>query len=188
MSRSPLVLPLRRGRTRDATVLAHPDLNGTGLVETQRCRATSSRKRYPRPAYVPVGNFRGFPMLRPYIAFGFGAPRRRTLAVRVRVRATTTRTARMAHRGSRIGGAAPQRVDGLSPSCALRAGSGFTTHPLRFAIATRAQPRMRAPRATCKSSLRTNRDDPCRVWGWMSASTSTATGWSRGALADGGRN
>jgi len=53
--------------------LAHPSLKlGTGLVE---CQLAVSRdgvtwKRYPRPAYIPVGNFKGFPMLRPYIAFG----------------------------------------------------------------------------------------------------------------------
>jgi hypothetical protein len=45
---------------------------GTGLVETQLAvsRDGVTWKRYPRPAYVPVGTVKGFPMLRPYIAFG----------------------------------------------------------------------------------------------------------------------
>jgi len=45
---------------------------GTGLVEVQLAVSRDGLrwKRYPRPAYVPVGDRGGYPIRRPYIAFG----------------------------------------------------------------------------------------------------------------------
>jgi hypothetical protein len=54
-------------------VLEHEDFDlGSGMVETQLAvsRDGVTWKRYPRPAYIPIGTFKGFPMRRPYIAFG----------------------------------------------------------------------------------------------------------------------
>ncbi len=53
--------------------LGAPEMDlGSGLVEVQLAvsRDGIAWKRYPRPAYVPVGDFKGFPMRRPYVAAG----------------------------------------------------------------------------------------------------------------------
>lgn len=45
---------------------------GTGLVETQLATSRDGLNwnRYPRPAYIPVGDHEGFSVKRPYILFG----------------------------------------------------------------------------------------------------------------------
>jgi hypothetical protein len=45
---------------------------GSGLVEVQLAVSRDGLrwKRYPRPAYVPVGEQDGYPVRRPYVAFG----------------------------------------------------------------------------------------------------------------------
>ncbi|HRE06831.1 MAG TPA: hypothetical protein PKX00_14560, partial [Opitutaceae bacterium] len=119
-------------------ILSHPDLLlGTGLVETQLAvsRDGLTWKRYPRPAYVPVGNFKGYPMLRPYIAFGL-VRRGEELWQYVYTRSSY-------HDGFREGrtpGVPPsvvqrlsQRLDGfVSIDAPYEKEGGFTTHPLRF--------------------------------------------------------
>jgi len=118
--------------------LAHPRLElGTGLVETQLAVSRDGRawKRYPRPAYVPVGNFKGFPMLRPYIAFGM-VRRGEEIWQYVYTRSTY-------HDPYKKGGAAgvpesvvqrlSQRLDGfVSVDAPYEKEAQLTTHPLRF--------------------------------------------------------
>ncbi|MBL9215920.1 MAG: LamG domain-containing protein [Opitutaceae bacterium] len=120
-------------------VLARKDLElGTGLVETQLAvsRDGLTWKRYPRPAYVPVGRFKGFPMLRPYIAFGL-VRRGDEIWQYVYTRSSY-------HDGFRKDGVDPdspsavvqrlsQRLDGfVSVDAPYEKEGGFTTHPLRF--------------------------------------------------------
>lgn len=118
-------------------ILAHPDLGlGTGLVETQLAvsRDGLSWKRYPRPAYVPVGDFKGYPMLRPYIAFGL--VRRGGELWQY----TYTRSSYHDARSPSVPGVAPsivqrlsQRLDGfVSIDAPYEKDGGFTTHRLRF--------------------------------------------------------
>ncbi len=119
-------------------VLAHPDLQlGTGLVEAQLAvsRDGLTWKRYPRPAYVPVGNFKGYPMLRPYIAFGL--VRR---GEEIWQYSYTRASYHDAYKKGGEGGAAPsvmhrlsQRLDGfVSADAPYEREGGFTTHLLRF--------------------------------------------------------
>jgi hypothetical protein len=120
-------------------VLAHPDLQlGTGLVETQLAvsRDGLTWKRYPRPAYVPVGNFKGFPMLRPYIAFGL-VRRGEELWQYVYTRSSYHDAYRKDGTPGVPGSVVQrlsQRVDGfVSIDAPYEQEGGFTTHPLRFA-------------------------------------------------------
>jgi len=120
-------------------MLAHPDLQlGTGMVETQLAvsRDGLTWKRYPRPAYVPVGNFKGFEMRRPYIAFG--------MVRRGRELWQYTYTRSSYHDGYKKEGAdasppalvqrLSQRLDGfVSVDAPYEKEGGFSTHPLRFA-------------------------------------------------------
>ena len=120
-------------------MLAHPDLElGTGMVETQLAvsRDGLTWKRYPRPAYVPVGNFKGFEMRRPYIAFG--------MVKRGNELWQYTYTRSSYHDGYKKEGSEgsppalvqrlSQRLDGfVSVDAPYEKEGGFTTHPLRFA-------------------------------------------------------
>lgn len=120
-------------------VLAHPDLRlGTGLVETQLAvsRDGLTWKRYPRPAYIPVGNFKGYPMLRPYIAFGL---------VRRGPEIWQYSYTRSSYHDpykkdgedgvpSHVVQRLSQRLDGfVSVDAPYEREGSFTTHPLRFA-------------------------------------------------------
>jgi len=118
-------------------ILAHPDQGlGTGLVETQLAvsRDGLTWKRYPRPAYVPVGNFKGFPMLRPYIAFGL-VRRGEELWQYVYTRSSYHDPYVKDREG--VPGAIvqrlSQRLDGfVSVDAPYEREGGLTTHPLRF--------------------------------------------------------
>ncbi|MGH8018351.1 MAG: LamG-like jellyroll fold domain-containing protein [Opitutaceae bacterium] len=118
-------------------VLADPRLQlGNGLVETQLAVSRDGRdwKRYARPAYVPVGNFKGYPMLRPYIAFGL-VRRGSELWQYCHTRSTYHSPhaprddgipASVVHRLS-------QRLDGfVSIDAPYEKEGAFTTHKLRF--------------------------------------------------------
>jgi len=119
-------------------MLAHPDLElGTGMVETQLAvsRDGLTWKRYPRPAYVPVGNFKGFEMRRPYIAFGMVRRGHELWQY------TYTRSSyHDPHKKEGSDGSPPalvqrlsQRLDGfVSVDAPYEKDGGFTTHPLRF--------------------------------------------------------
>jgi hypothetical protein len=53
--------------------LAAPERGrGSGVVEVQLATSRDGLRwtRHPRPAYVPIGEHRGYPIRRPYIAFG----------------------------------------------------------------------------------------------------------------------
>jgi hypothetical protein len=116
--------------------LAHPKLVlGTGMVETQLAvsRDGLDWKRYPRPAYVPIGTFKGFPMRRPYIAFGL-VRRGEEIWQYVYTRSTY-------HDGYAKEPGVPeavvqrlsQRLDGfVSVDTPYEREGGFTTHRLRF--------------------------------------------------------
>ena len=119
-------------------ILAGEELGlGTGLVETQLAvsRDGLTWKRYPRPAYVPVGNFKGYPMLRPYIAFGM-VRRGEEIWQYVYTRSSYHDP----RRKEGANGIAPsivqrlsQRLDGfVSIDAPYEKEGGFTTHPLRF--------------------------------------------------------
>lgn len=117
--------------------LSDPALKrGTGLVE---CQLAVSRdgvtwKRYPRPAYLPVGTVKGFPMRRPYIAFGLvrrGAEIWQYSFTRSSYHSGGDKSPKpyppaVVHRLS-------QRLDGFVSLDAPYEKEGmFTTHPLRF--------------------------------------------------------
>lgn len=118
--------------------LAHPSLKlGTGLVETQLAVSRDGLmwQRYPRPAYIPVGNFKGYPMLRPYIAFGL--VRRGDELWQY---SYTRSSYHDSYRKENELGVAPsvvhrlsQRLDGfVSVDAPYEKEAEFTTHPLRF--------------------------------------------------------
>ncbi len=118
-------------------VLEHPSMElGSGLVETQLAvsRDGVTWKRHPRPAYIPVGDFKGFPMNRPYIAFG--------LVRRGDEIWQYCFTRSSYHSGHGVKRDVPdavvhrlsQRLDGfVSVDAPYEMEGGFTTHPLRFA-------------------------------------------------------
>lgn len=119
--------------------LAHPKLQlGTGMVEVQLAvsRDGLTWKRYPRPAYVPVGKFKGYPMLRPYVAFGL--IRR---GEEIWQYSYTRSSYHDAYKKGGEDGALPavvqrlsQRLDGfVSVDAPYEQEGGFTTHLLRFA-------------------------------------------------------
>jgi hypothetical protein len=119
--------------------LAHPSLQlGTGLVETQLAvsRDGLTWKRYPRPAYVPVGNFKGYPMLRPYIAFGLvrrGPEIWQYSYTRASYHDSYKKEAELGVPGA-ITQRLSQRLDGfVSVDAPYEKEAGFTTHLLRFA-------------------------------------------------------
>jgi hypothetical protein len=118
--------------------LAHPSLGlGTGLVETQLAVSRDGIEwtRYPRPAYVPVGNHKGLPMRRPYIAFGM---------VRRGEEIWQYSYTRTSYHDQHKGGADPgvpgavvqrlsQRLDGfVSLDAPYEREGAFVTHLLRF--------------------------------------------------------
>lgn len=119
-------------------VLAHPALGlGTGMVETQLAvsRDGLTWRRYPRPAYIPVGNFKGFEMRRPYIAFG--------MIRRGHELWQYSYTRSSYHDGYRKAGSEgsppavvqrlSQRLDGfVSLDAPYEQEGGITTHALRF--------------------------------------------------------
>jgi hypothetical protein len=119
-------------------VLGRKDLGlGSGLVETQLAvsRDGNAWTRYPRPAYVPVGDFKGFPMLRPYIAFGLI---RRGPEIWQYVFTRSTYHSPHTKPPAGVPGAVvqrlSQRLDGfVSLDAPYGREAGFTTHPLRFA-------------------------------------------------------
>lgn len=114
-------------------VLAHPDRKlGTGMVEPQLAvsRDGVNWKRYPRPAYISVGDHRGFPVKRPYIAFGM-VRRGNEIFQYSYTRAsyhdawTQDAPAPVTHRLT-------QRLDGFVSLRAPYTGGSFTTRPIRF--------------------------------------------------------
>jgi hypothetical protein len=118
--------------------LAHPSLElGTGLVETQLAvsRDGLTWKRYPRPAYVPVGNFKGYPMLRPYIAFGLvrrGEEIWQYSYTRSSYHDAYNEKGKPGVPAS-IVQRLSQRLDGfVSADTPYEREGGFTTHPFRF--------------------------------------------------------
>lgn len=123
-------------RTRRA--LGRPELGlGSGIVETQLAVSRDGHDwtRYPRPAYVPVGDFKGFPMRRPYIAFGMirrGAEIWQYVFTRSSYHSPHTKGP------PSVPGAVvqrlSQRLDGfVSIDAPYEREAGFTSHPLRFA-------------------------------------------------------
>lgn len=117
--------------------LGHPDLKlGTGMVETQLAvsRDGLNWKRYPRPAYVPVGNFKGFPMLRPYIAFGM--VRRGEEIWQYSYTRSSYHDSYVKEKPGIPGAIVQrlsQRVDGfVSVDAPYEKDAGFTTHKFRF--------------------------------------------------------
>jgi hypothetical protein len=118
--------------------LGRPELGlGNGLVETQLAvsRDGLAWKRYPRPAYIPVGDFKGFPMRRPYIAFGMV---RRGQEIWQYVYTRSTYHSPHNSKGTPgVPGSVVQRVsqrlDGfVSLDVPYEKEGGFTTHKLRF--------------------------------------------------------
>lgn len=112
---------------------------GENDVDTRPTLAVSpdglTWKRYPRPAYVPIGNFMGFEMRRPYVAFG--------MVRRGHELWQYTYTRSIYHDGYKkegTEGSPPalvqrlsQRLDGfVSVDAPYEKEGGFTTHPLRF--------------------------------------------------------
>lgn len=123
---------------RTRRVLGRPELGlGSGIVETQLAVSRDGHDwtRYPRPAYVPVGDFKGFPMRRPYIAFGMirrGAEIWQYVFTRSSYHSPHTKGP------PSVPGAVvqrlSQRLDGfVSIDAPYERESGFTSHPLRFA-------------------------------------------------------
>lgn len=115
------------------TLASHERGMGTGLVETQLAVSRDGLrwKRYPRPAYVPVADHDGYPMRRPYIAFGM--VRRgdeiwqyaHTLSTYHDPIGEAPRSA-VVHR-------LVQRLDGfVSADAPYGPGGELVTHPLRF--------------------------------------------------------
>ncbi len=109
---------------------------GNGMVETQLAVSRDGREwtRHPRPAYVPVGEFKGFPMFRPYIAFGL--VRRDSELWQY----CYTRSTYHSPHAQRRDGIPPavvhrlsQRLDGfVSMDAPYETEARFTTHKLRF--------------------------------------------------------
>ena len=114
-------------------VLADPNRGlGTGMVEPQLAvsRDGLNWKRYPRPAYLPIGEHEGFPVRRPYLAHGM-ARRGTEIYQYSYTRAsyhdpwTDDAPKAVTHRLS-------QRLDGFVSLRAPYTGGSFTTRPLTF--------------------------------------------------------
>ena len=114
-------------------ILAAPEEErGSGVVETQLAvsRDGLNWSRYPRPAYIGIGEVDGYPIRRSYAGYGM-VRRGRELWQYTYTRAT--------YHDPYTKGAAPdvihrliQRVDGFVSADAPYAGGEFTTKPFRF--------------------------------------------------------
>jgi len=114
-------------------ILAHPDEGrGSGIVETQLAvsRDGLDWSRYPRPAYVGIGEADGYPIRRSYVGYGFVRRGRELWQY-----SYTRSTYHDPH------GKAPlpdvihrlvQRVDGFVSADGAYTGGEFTTKPFRF--------------------------------------------------------
>jgi len=115
-------------------ILGHPEEErGSGLVEAQLAvsRDGLAWTRYPRPAYVGIGDENGYPMMRSYVGYG--------LVRRGRQIWQHTATRSSYHDAYAKKAPAPdvihrlvQRVDGFVALEAPYTGGTFTTKPLRF--------------------------------------------------------
>ena len=107
---------------------------GSGVVEVQLATSRDGLrwKRHPRPAYVPIGDHRGTPIYRPYIAFGLirrGNEIWQYSYSRPSYHSPHTTPARtpVVHR-------LVQRLDGfVSADAPYERDAELVTHPLRFA-------------------------------------------------------
>ena len=114
-------------------ILAHEDRGlGTGMVEPQLMvsRDGVNWKRYPRPAYVAVGDHEGFPVKRPYLAYGMirrGNEIWQYSYTRASYHDAWTKDAPdpVTHRLT-------QRMDGFVSLRTPYTGGSFTTLPLKF--------------------------------------------------------
>lgn len=114
-------------------ILALPDeKRGSGIVETQLAVSRDGLKwtRYPRPAYIGIGEVDGYPIRRSYAGYGM-VRRGRELWQYTYSRAT--------YHDPYSKAAAPdvihrliQRVDGFVSADAPYTGGEFTTKPFRF--------------------------------------------------------
>lgn len=114
-------------------ILAHPDEErGTGLVETQLAvsRDGLNWTRYPRPAYVGIGDEDGYVMRRPYTGYGM-VRRGREIWQYVYTRSSYHDSYKKAPAPDVIHRLV-QRVDGFVSADAAYTGGEFTTKPFRF--------------------------------------------------------
>ena len=114
-------------------ILAHPDRKlGTGMVEPQLAvsRDGVNWKRYPRPAYIPLGDHRGFPVKRPYIAFGM--VRRGNEIFQYSYTRASYHDAWTKDAPPPVTHRLTQRLDGFVSLRSPYTGGSFTTRPFRF--------------------------------------------------------
>ena len=114
-------------------ILAHPSREmGTGMVEPQLAvsRDGLNWKRYPRPAYLPIGDHKGFPVRRPYLAHGM--VRRGNEIYQYSYTRASYHDAWTEDAPSAVTHRLTQRLDGFVSLRASYTGGSLTTLPLTF--------------------------------------------------------
>jgi hypothetical protein len=115
-------------------VLASPARGrGSGIVEVQLATSRDGLRwqRHPRPAYVPIGDHRGFPIRRPYIAFGL--IRRGDEIWQYSYSRATYHSPHEASSHAPVVHRLVQRLDGfVSADAPYDREAELVTHPLRF--------------------------------------------------------